>query len=185
VTLLGRAGKHSPEGSPLRAELRAIGEIAQTTLENVRGLSQTLHPSILEEAGLERTVDWYLSTIERQLGLAVSYERPAAPVAVDSEVGIQVYRVLQESLSNVARHSGVKSAAVRLTASAGVLQLEVEDHGTGIGATGHRRGLGIVAMRERAALVGGTIDFLRSASGGPSTGSGQGTLIRMRVPLRG
>jgi signal transduction histidine kinase len=184
-SMLGRAGKHSPEGSPLRAELREIGEIAQTTLENVRGLSQTLHPSILEEAGLERTVDWYLSTIERQLGLTVSYERPAAPVTVDSEVGIQVYRVLQESLSNVARHSGVKSAAVRLTASGGVLQLEVEDHGTGIGASGHRRGLGIVAMRERAALVGGTIDFLGPASGGPSTGSGQGTLIRMRVPLRG
>ena len=72
-SMLGRAGKHAPEGSPLRAELREIGEIAQTTLDNVRGLSQTLHPSILEEAGLERTIDWYLSTVERQLGVSVSY----------------------------------------------------------------------------------------------------------------
>jgi signal transduction histidine kinase len=197
-SMLGRAGKHSPEGSPLRAELREIGEIAQTTLDNVRGLSQTLHPSILEEAGLERTVDWYLSTIERQLGLAVSYERPRAPMAVDSEVGIQVYRVLQESLSNVARHSGVKDARVRLDFDGRMLQLDVEDHGKGIGAAQGRRGLGIVAMRERAALVGGTIEFLRPARGGPSTlrqaqgrpegnrgatGSGPGTLVRMRVPL--
>ena len=60
-SMLGRAGRHAPEGSPLRAELREIGEIAQTTLDNVRGLSQTLHPSILEEAGLERTIEWYLS----------------------------------------------------------------------------------------------------------------------------
>jgi len=184
-SLLGRAGKHTPEGSPLRAELREIGEIAQTTLDNVRGLSQMLHPSILEEAGLERTVDWYLSTIERQLGLAVSYARPASPAAVDSEIGIQVYRVLQESLSNVARHSGVKEARVRLDFEGGVLQLEVEDRGKGLGAPHRRRGLGIVAMRERAALVGGTIEFLRPEHGGPSAGSAQGTLIRLRVPLAG
>jgi signal transduction histidine kinase len=176
-SMLGRAGRHAPEGSSLRAELREIGEIAQTTLDNVRGLSQTLHPSILEEAGLERTVDWYLSTIERQMGLTVTYERPASPVTVDSEIGIQVYRVLQESLSNVARHSGVTAARVKLDASGGVLQLEVEDHGTGIGASPARRGLGIIAMRERAALVGGTIEFLRGTHGG--------TLIRMRVPIHG
>jgi signal transduction histidine kinase len=174
-SMLGRASKHSPEGSPLRAELREIGEIAQTTLDNVRGLSQTLHPSILEEAGLERTIDWYLSTVERQLGVSVSYERPGLPVSVSSEIGIQVYRVLQESLSNVTRHAGVKEAWVRLRVDDGVLQLDVEDHGTGIGVSRGRRGLGLVAMRERAALVGGTIEFVRPAAGG--------TLVRMRVPV--
>ena len=178
-SMLGRAGKHSPEGSPLRAELREIGEIAQTTLDNVRGLSQTLHPSILEEAGLERTVDWYLSTIERQMGLTVSYDRPSSPVVVDSEIGIHVYRVLQESLSNVARHSGVTAARVSLACERDVLQLEVEDRGKGLGASPARRGLGIVAMRERAALVGGTIEFARPV------GPGQGTLIRLRVPIGG
>jgi signal transduction histidine kinase len=176
-SMLGRAGKHAPEGSPLRAELREIGEIAQATLENVRGLSQTLHPSILEDAGLERTVDWYLSSIERQLGIAVSYERPAVPLpAINSEIGIQVYRVLQESLSNVARHSGAKQATVRLRFADGALELEVEDRGSGLSSSpAAGRGLGIVAMRERAALVGGTIEFTRPAQGG--------TLVRMRVPV--
>ena len=176
-SMLGRAGRHAPEGSPLRAELREIGEIAQTTLDNVRGLSQTLHPSILEDAGLERAVDWYVSTIERQLGLTVSYDRPESPVTVDSEIGIQVYRVLQESLNNVARHAGVNAAAVRLKVEGRVLQLEIEDRGTGLGATEGRRGLGLIAMRERAALVGGTIEFLRPEQGG--------TLVRLRVPLDG
>jgi signal transduction histidine kinase len=176
-SMLGRAGRHAPDGSPLRADLREIAEIAQTTLDNVRGLSQTLHPSILEEAGLERTVDWYLSTVERQLGLAVSYERPVSPVTVDSDIGIHVYRVLQEALSNVARHSGATKARVRLDCEGGVLHLEVEDYGTGIGASPARRGLGIVAMRERAALVGGSIEFLRPAAGG--------TLIRLLVPIAG
>jgi two-component system sensor histidine kinase UhpB len=176
-SMLGRTARQTPEGSELRADLREISEIAQTTLDNVRGLSQTLHPSILEEAGLERTVDWYLSTIERQLGLAVSYERPASAIAVDSEIGIQVYRVLQESLSNIAKHAGVKQAIVRLGLSNGMLQLEVEDHGAGLAASPPRRGLGIIGMRERAALVGGTIEFLRPAGGG--------TLVRLCVPMVG
>ena len=163
--MLGRAGRQAPEGSALRADLREIGEIAQTTLDNMRGLSQTLHPSILEDAGLERTIDWYLSTIERQLGLHVTYDRPAASRPVDSEVGIHVYRVLQESLSNVAKHAGVTDVRVRLEFDGALLQLEVEDRGKGLGTPAGRRGLGLVAMRERAALVGGTIDFLRPAAG--------------------
>jgi signal transduction histidine kinase len=122
-------------------------------------------------------VDWYLSSIERQLGVAVSYERPAVPLpAINGEIGIQVYRVLQESLSNVARHSGAKQATVRLRFADGALELEVEDRGSGLSSTpSARRGLGIVAMRERAALVGGTIEFTRPAQGG--------TLVRMRVPV--
>ena len=174
-SMLSRAGRHTPEGSPLRAELREIGEITQTTLDNVRGLSQSLHPSILEEAGLERTIEWYLSTLERQLDVAVSYEQSGAPSVVDSAVGIQVYRVLQEALNNVARHSGSRQAWVRLRFEPDALQLEVEDHGRGFGATGVRRGLGLVAMRERAGLVGGTLEFVRPAEGG--------TLVRLRVPL--
>ena len=132
---------------------------------------------ILEDAGLERTIDWYLSAIERQLGLAVRYERPATPVAVDSEIGIQVYRVLQESLNNIAKHAGVKQAIVRLGVSNGMLQLEVEDHGSGIAASPSRRGLGIIGRRGRAALVGGTTECLRPDGGG--------TLVRLCVPMVG
>jgi signal transduction histidine kinase len=173
-SMLSRAGRHTPEGSPLRAELREIGEIAQTTLDNVRGLSQSLHPSILEESGLEHTIEWYLSTLERQLGVTVSYERSGTPALVDSAVAIHVYRVLQEALNNVARHSGSPRAWVRLRFEPDVLQLEVEDHGKGFGGAS-RRGLGLVAMRERAELVGGTLEFGRPDEGG--------TIVRLRVPM--
>ena len=173
-SMLSRAGRHTPEGSPLRAELREIGEITQTTLDNVRGLSQSLHPSILEEAGLEHTIEWYLSTLERQLGVTVSYERSGTPAPVDSAVAIQVYRVLQEALNNVARHSGTQRAWVRLRFAPDALQLEVEDHGKGFGGTPPRRGLGLVAMRERAELIGGTLEFDHPREGG--------TLVRLRVP---
>jgi signal transduction histidine kinase len=174
-SMLGRAGRQAPEGSPLRADLREIGEIAQAALDNVRGLSQTLHPSILEELGLESTIDWYLSTVERQLGIQVEYERSGAPAEVDDTTGIHVYRVLQEAISNVARHSGAKRARVRLRSGEGALELEVEDHGTGLDAGPSRRGLGLVAMRERAALLGGTLELLRPRDGG--------TLVRLTVPM--
>jgi signal transduction histidine kinase len=174
-SMLGRAGKHAPEGSSLRSDLREIGEVAQTALDNVRGLSQTLHPSILEELGLASTIDWYLSTVEKQLGIHVTLDTRGAPRQVDSTKAIHVYRLLQEALSNVARHSGTSQAVVRLSFSADRLEMEVEDHGKGIGPGTTRRGLGLVAMRERAAIVGGTLDFLTPPQGG--------TLVRFSMPL--
>jgi len=175
-SMLGRAGNHAPEGSPLRTDLREIREVAQSALDNVRGLSQTLHPSILEELGLESTVDWYVSTVERQLGISVSYERSGPSSPVDATMGIHVYRVLQEALSNVARHSGSDRAYVRLRFNADMLELEVEDHGRGLNPSVGRHGLGLVAMRERAAIVGGTLELLRPPAGG--------TLVRLSVPLK-
>jgi len=172
--MLGRASRQAQEGSPLQTELAEIREIAQAALDNVRGLSQTLHPSILEESGLEATVDWYVSTIERQFGVAVSYERTGPPLAIDTAVSIHVYRVLQEAINNVARHSGAEQAWVRLRVAPDQLELEVEDHGKGFDPSSARRGLGIVLMRERAAIVGGSIEFLRPGDGG--------TLVRLTVP---
>jgi signal transduction histidine kinase len=173
-SMLGRAARQAPEGSPLRADLREIGEIAQAALDNVRGLSQTLHPSILEELGLESTIDWYLTTVERQLGIKVDYEREGTAGKIDDTTGIHVYRVLQEAISNVARHSGVKTARVRLRRQDGALELEVEDRGKGLATGPSRRGLGLVAMRERAELLGGTLELLKPREGG--------TLVRLTVP---
>jgi signal transduction histidine kinase len=173
-SMLGRAGRQAPEGSSLRSELREIGEIAQASLEKVRGLSQTLHPAILEELGLESTIDWYLSTVEKQLGIEVQYVRTGT-VQVDETTGIHVYRVLQEAVNNIARHSGTNRAWVRLRCDDGKLELEVEDHGKGLEPDISRRGLGLVAMRERAELLGGALEFVRPRAGG--------TLVRLTVPL--
>jgi signal transduction histidine kinase len=171
-SMLGRVARHAPEGSALKGDIREIGEVAQTALDNVRGLSQTLHPSILDELGLESAVEWYLSTVERQHGITVHYERSGPPVPRGPNT-IHVYRVLQEAISNVARHSGASEARVRLAHDAGTLELDVEDRGRGL-TEETRRGLGLVAMRERAALLGGTIDFVAPPPGG--------TLVRLRVP---
>jgi len=175
-SMLGRASKQVPPGSQLRGDLREVSEIAQSALDNVRGLSQTLHPSILEELGLESTIDWYLSTIRKQLGVAVSYERTGSRVHVDEQTGIQIYRILQEALANVARHAEANEATVRLRSTDTILQLEIEDRGRGLRRESSRQGLGLTAMRERAELIGGTLELLQPQQGG--------TLVRLTVPLR-
>ena len=173
-SILGRAGSQAPEGSRLRADLREVREIAQSTLDNVRSLSQALHPVILDEAGLESTLDWYIPTVERQTGLVIGYEKSGTPFPINGSAGIHIYRVLQEALNNVARHSGAHQAWVRLRYVSNALELEVEDHGTGIGARSSKHTIGLVAMRERAELLGGTIEFLQPTD--------HGTLVRLRIP---
>ncbi len=172
--MLTRAGLHAPEGSPLRGELREVCEIVQSSLDKVRSLSQALHPVMLDEMGLESTIDWYIPTVERQTGLALSYEKSGTPVPVDGGVSVHIYRVVQEAVNNVARHSGAKQAWVRLRFLPQAVELEVEDHGCGLPARGTKPGIGLVAMRERAELLGGSLELLRPAAGG--------TLVRLRVP---
>jgi signal transduction histidine kinase len=173
-SMLGRAEKHTPEGSPLREELKEVRDVTQTTLDNVRSLSQALHPVMLDEEGLESTVDWYLATVEKQTGTDISYEKSGNPFPVSGSAGIHIYRVLQEALNNVTRHSGARQAWVRLRFAERELELEVEDHGAGFGPNGDKPGIGLVAMRERAELLGGAVEFSRPPEGG--------TRVRLRVP---
>jgi len=174
-SMLSRARNHVPEDSPLRAELREVSEIAQSTLDKVRSLSQALHPVMLDESGLESTIDWYIPVVERQTGIEISYKKSGTPFPVDGSVGVHIYRILQEALNNVARHSGTRQAWVRLRFLAHALELEVEDHGVGFVERSARSGIGLVAMRERAELLSGRIEFLKPPEGG--------TLVRLRVPI--
>jgi signal transduction histidine kinase len=173
--MLSRARNHVPEDSPLRAELLEVSEIAQSTLDKVRSLSQALHPVMLDEAGLESTIDWYIPVVERQTGINISYEKSGTPFQVNGNIGVHVYRILQEALNNLARHSGTRQAWVRLRFLAHAMELEVEDHGSGFVEPSRRSGIGLVAMRERAELLSASIEFLKPAEGG--------TLVRLKVPM--
>jgi len=175
-SMLKRAGNHAPEGSSLRADLQEVSEIAQSSLNNVRGLSQALHPVMLEEAGLEKTIEWYLPVLQRQTGISISYSKTGEVFAMDSSASVHIYRILQEALNNVVRHSGAREAWVRLRFLPARLQLEVEDHGKGFAPQAGQHGIGLVAMRERTGLLGGTLTIENLAGGG--------TLARLDVPQR-
>jgi signal transduction histidine kinase len=173
--MLHRAGKRIPPlDDSLRRDFEEVREIVQSTLDKIRALSQALHPVVLDDAGLEGALDLYLPGFEKQTGIAVRYEKEGESRAVDRDVAIHVYRVLQEALNNVARHAKASEAEVRLRFRPEALVLEVEDHGVGFGPAKEGRGMGLVSMRERAELVKGTMEFVKQ--------NGGGTLVRMTVP---
>lgn len=173
-SMVRRAGTQLGDGTPLQGDLKEVQEVAQTTLNNIRTLSQALHPVLLEEVGLESTLDWYIPTVGRQAGIALHYEKSGKPFPVEPGAGVHIYRVLQEALNNVSRHSGARDAWVRLKYLANSLELEVEDHGSGFVAETMQRGIGLVAMRERAELIGGTLAVSPRPEGG--------TQVRLEIP---
>jgi signal transduction histidine kinase len=132
---------------------------------------------ILQEEGLLAAIEWYLPLVERQTSLPIRYEKPQDGLAVESKNAIHMFRVLQEALNNVVRHSGADEAFVRLKESASSLVLEVEDRGRGLERAKGKRGIGLVAMRERAFLMQGRLDLERGVTGG--------TLVRLTVPRAG
>jgi nitrate/nitrite-specific signal transduction histidine kinase len=131
------------------------------------------HLTLLEEAGLAATLDWYIPTVERQTGLAVHYEKSGAEFPVETAAGVHLYRVVQESLNNVNRHAETKEAWVRLAYGTHELLLEIEDHGKGVKREKDQHGIGMVAMRERAELIGGTLEYEKPDAGG--------TRVKLRV----
>jgi len=172
--MLTRAEKRNPD-SELTESLREIREVAQSALDKTRTLSQALHPVMLDESGLEQSLDWYLPTIERQTGIDISYEKSGAPFEVPRSAGVHIYRVVQEALNNIKRHSGAQRAWIRLRYLADALEVEIEDHGRGLSISSNgSRGIGLVGMRERAQLIGAELKFSQPAEGG--------TLVRLRVP---
>jgi signal transduction histidine kinase len=176
--MLTRLERKSDETSnDLREGLREVKGVTQEALNGVRRLSQRLHPNVLHDFGLEGAVEWYVNQIRDQSGLEICYEKPTASLAqTESERSIHIYRVLQEALSNVLRHSGASKVDVRLSLLHGQVRLEVQDYGKGLPTDDAKpSGLGLVAMRERASILGGSLTITRPSEGG--------TLVSLEVPL--
>jgi len=175
--MLSRAAKQDVPPN-FHESLQEVREIVQSTLEKTRSLYQSLHPAILDDGGLEQALAWYLPVFEKQTGIKVLYQKTGTSPVVADGVAIHVYRVVQEALNNLAKHSKSSRAWVRVDFAPDHLHLEIEDQGVGLATenpSGRQRGIGMVAMRERAELLRGKIEFLRPAAGG--------TIVRLDVPL--
>jgi signal transduction histidine kinase len=186
-TTLHRVGR-SPllaENTSLREQIDETREATREALERVRDLSQTLHPALLKTHGLAGATERFLASFERQSGVRATAENLDLLHLVPREQAIHVYRIIQEGLSNVARHSKASVVWLRAELDEHVLCLEIEDDGVGMPATGAlaaaqttppNNGLGIIAMRERAAILGA--DFALQ-------GGARGARISLRIPREG
>ena len=178
--MLGRAGRKVPDSeSPFLQELQAGKQIVEQTLQNVRDRSQMFRPAILDDFGLEQTLESFAGQFARQAGIQVHFEGKLREGFFPPEDAIHVYRIVQEALNNIARHSGAREAWVSLTEQQGDLKLEIRDSGGGFEAgaeTSSSRGTGLMGMRERAEHLGGSLEIESSP--------GRGTLIKALIPLR-
>ena len=158
----------------LAGELRDVHDAVQDMLENMRRLSHSLHPVILDGMGLEGALEAYIPRYESRTGIAVRFVRPPQTPALPRDTATHVYRVFQEALNNAARHSGATLVEVRLTRDGARVILEIEDDGAGFRAP-ERPGLGMISMRERAEILRGSVEFREGSRGG--------ALVRLTVPV--
>ena len=159
-----------------RKTIAADGALIKRCLEEIRALSRVLHPPLLDEAGLVTAIRGFADGFAGRTRVRVALNLAELPRRLPPEVELAFFRIVQEALTNVHRHSGSKTAAIRLASDGGELVLEISDRGRGIavGSDGPRIGVGLAGMRERMRLVGGTLDVL---PGRP------GTTVRALMPL--
>jgi two-component system sensor histidine kinase UhpB len=175
AVLLGLARLQSHASPEWRGELTAVQDVVRASLEDVRRIAIELRPEALDDLGLESALAVLAERFSERLGLVVDAAIAPDLPALDRELELVVYRVAQEALTNVARHSGAGRAKVALVARDGLLTLTVRDEGRGL-PPGSAPGTGMRGMRERATLVGGRL-HIRNLSGDG------GCEVRLEVPL--
>ncbi|MGU3586704.1 PAS domain-containing sensor histidine kinase [Rhodococcus sp. C26F] len=154
-----------------------INGIAQEAISSVRRISEELRPSAIAEVGLYAAIRDHVEKFSGRFGIDVRLELPADVSAGESTAELDLYRMIQEALTNVARHASADSVAIELRRAADTLILVIEDNGRGYqGAGDTGSGLGLVGLRERVRRLGGRVDI--------GNGAGGGARIEVRVPWR-
>ena len=161
----------------LLAELRPLQMRAADAAMTVRRISHQLHPSVLDDIGLEAALEQYCDEFESRTGISTQFTSRDVPDPLPKEIASSLYHIAQECLRNAAKHSKSETVAVELEFSGGVLHLTVKDQGVGLRAEQPKaeRGIGMVAMKERAHMVNGKVSI--------QSETGEGTEVRVEVPI--
>ena len=171
----------SPQPLPAdrQSGLRDTEDLLQQAIREVRTVSHLLHPPLLDESGLLSAVRWYAEGFSKRSGLKLTleFDEPTSRFGRDVETGL--FRIIQEALTNVHRHSRAEAVNIKITSASGRLTLSIQDDGEGIPQdalqmSNGRQGVGLSSMRERSALLGGTFAVEKNSCG---------TLIVVSVPL--
>ena len=175
LDLLGQRPPESPE-----AFQRQVGELAARIREissDVHALSHELHPAKLEQLGLAATVRGFCREVSKRDGVRIQFLHRGVPRPIPTDRAVCIYRIVQEALRNIVKHSEATEAEVRLIGNKGAIELLISNPGGGFDPESvHKKGgIGLLNMRERIRLVGGEISFKSSP--------GRGTCIEARVPL--
>ena len=167
--------KDLPE--PVLQKISSIKNQLIKTSKEVHNMSRDLHPSIIDDLGMVRAVQSECSNFSARTGIAVNFTPKNVPDNISKDIALSIYRIIQEGLSNIAKHANVKNAYVFLERSDHSLIISVRDTGIGFDQTEVRQqaALGLESIRERARLINGKSSVVSTP--------GKGTTIEVSIPL--
>jgi two-component system CheB/CheR fusion protein len=171
ITLIGQAASRLNE--PERAALDDSIELIRQVSKELRDISYMLHPPVLDEMSLEGALRWFVENFAARTDIHVDLEVPTDLPQLPEPARLTAFRLVQEALTNTHRHSGSKTAKVKMARDGNRMNIEVIDVGCGI-APDRPLGLGLLGMRERVTQLGGQLDI---------TSNGQGTSVKGILPL--
>jgi signal transduction histidine kinase len=190
ASLKNRQFQLSTDGEPAGPLMTRFSDVIGTIdamIADVRRIATELRPAILDTFGLNAAIEWLTEDFQKRTKISCVYDgmddAAMDRLGIDRELSITVFRICQESLTNIARHSQASEAQVRLRSDGEWLSLEVTDNGKGASreTLTNTRSLGVVGMRERARMAGGSLIIYSSTAG---NGSGRGTSVVARFPFR-
>lgn len=175
LALIGR--RTTKRQTRLRAKVESAIQLVDNMIVTLRRIASEMRPRTLDDLGLSAALEWQAHEFESRTGIQCLLSLPTEPVALDSERSTAVFRIFQESLTNVARHSHATRVEARLERKGVHLVLQVHDNGTGFdpGEANARKSLGLVGMQERALLINAEFKI--------ETVLGAGTTVTLRMPV--
>ena len=168
---LANMGQQTRQNPRLAKSLEENQELLQQLNKEIRTMSYLLHPPLLEESGLSSAISWYIEGLRERSGLDIELSASESFGRLPAEMELALFRVMQECLTNVIRHSGGGKAAVRISRNPGDIRLDIIDNGKGISPDklaslgAQRSGVGLTGIRERVRLLHGVANIQSDASG--------------------
>jgi PAS domain S-box-containing protein len=158
-------------------KVHSVLKLVDDAITSVRRIASSLRPGMLDDLGLSAAIEWQTREFQARTGIECELVLPAKDVVLDDDHSTAIFRIFQETLTNIARHACATRAIVRLKKVRQAIVLEVLDNGKGFdnGAIAQKKSLGLLGMKERALILGGLIEICSKP--------GQGTSVTVRIPL--
>ena len=161
----------------VKSKLTTLAHMLDGTVKTVRRISSELRPSLLDDLGLVAAMDWHLKEFGSRSGIKTEFSEPSRDMEMNETIKTGIFRIFQESLTNVARHAEAGKVSVDLQQDKGYIVLRIEDDGVGFNKlqVNNKRTLGILGMKERTNMMGGSYDI--------TSLPGKGTVVVVSVPI--
>ncbi len=165
-----------PHNELLQERVTSMSQTIDDTINKIRQISIQLRPAILDDLGLKAAIEWHLQEFQNQTGIRYEFKTKPATLEIDRDYATSLYRIIQETLTNIARHADASKAKVSLKQITDELVLTISDNGKGIsqGKMQSSQSVGLAGMRERALSLGGDLSI--------TAPQGKGTTIVVRIP---